>query len=124
MRRLMLCMVLLLVPVLAYGEMPSDANIKVVADAWLAKKPAPTFGAAMTMAEAARVQERYCTLVAADLGEVVGYKAGLTNPALQKRFGYDKPIRGTLYAKMILAAGARVTSVYGARPVYEADMFE
>jgi 2-keto-4-pentenoate hydratase len=52
----------------------------------------------------------------------VGYKAALTNPAVQKRFGYDQPLRGTLYAKMILPAGAKVPAAYGARPVYEADL--
>ncbi len=114
--------VVLLAPLAAQAEMPSEANIKVVADAWLMKKPAPAFGAAMTMAEAATVQVRYSALIAKDLGGVVGYKAGLTNPTVQKRFGYDKPIRGTLYEKMILPNGARVPAAFGARPVYEADM--
>jgi 2-keto-4-pentenoate hydratase len=76
----------------------------------------------MTIAEAAKVQERYTALIAKDLGKVVGYKAGLTNPAVQKRFNYDKPLRGTLYEKMILQGGARVPAAYGARPVLEADM--
>jgi 2-keto-4-pentenoate hydratase len=114
--------VLLLVPLAAQAEMPSEASIKAVADAWLAKKPAPNFGAVMTIAEAAKVQERYTALIAKDLGKVVGYKAGLTNPAVQKRFNYDKPLRGTLYEKMILQGGARVPAAYGARPVLEADM--
>jgi hypothetical protein len=29
-------------------------------------------------------------------GPVVGYKAGLTNPAMQKRFGVDHPVRGVM----------------------------
>jgi 2-keto-4-pentenoate hydratase len=122
MRRLWVCAAVLLVPLAVQAEMPSEANIKAVADAWLVKKPAPGFGATMTMAEAAKVQERYTALIAKDLGSVVGYKAGLTNPAVQKRFNYDKPLRGTLYEKMILQAGARVPAAYGARPVLEADM--
>ncbi len=122
MRWLWVCAIVLLVPLAAQAEMPSEANIKAVADAWLAKKPAPGFGATMTMTEAAKVQERYTALIAKDLGSVVGYKAGLTNPAVQKRFNYDKPLRGTLYEKMILQTGARVPAAYGARPVLEADM--
>lgn len=122
MRRLILFVVLLLAPVLAYAEMPSESNIKAVADAWLAKKLAPSFGVTMTMVEAEKVQERYNALTEKDKGRVVGYKAGLTNPAVQKRFGYDKPIRGTLYETMILSSPARVPAAYGARPVYEADM--
>ncbi|MGE5849620.1 MAG: 2-keto-4-pentenoate hydratase [Candidatus Methylomirabilota bacterium] len=116
------CAAVLFVPLAAQAEMPSEANIKAVANAWLAKKPAPGFGATMTMAEAARVQERYTALIAKDLGSVVGYKAGLTNPAVQKRFNYDRPLRGTLYEKMILQTGARLPAAYGARPVFEADM--
>ena len=94
---LILCLVLVLMPLVSFADMPSDANIRTVAEAWLAKKPVPSFGAAM-------VQGRYHALIAKDLGGVVGYKAGLTNPAVQKRFNYDKPIRGTLYEKMILSA--------------------
>ena len=122
MRHLVLLLVLLLTPVLAYAEMPSEANIRTIANAWLAKKPAPGFGADMTMEEAAKVQEKYTGLIAKDLGRVVGYKAGLTNPAVQRRFNYDRPVRGTLYAKMILPAGAKVPAAYGARAVYEADL--
>jgi 2-keto-4-pentenoate hydratase len=76
----------------------------------------------MSMSEAAVVQTRYTALISKDLGDVVGYKAGLTNPAVQKRFNYDKPIRGTLFAKMILPGPARVPAAFGSRPVYEADM--
>ncbi len=122
MRRLIVGAALVLVPVLAQAGMPSEASIKAVADAYLMKKPAPGFGVTMTMAEAAAVQERYNALLTRKLGAVVGYKAGLTNPAMQKRFNYDKPIRGTLFAKMILSSPARVPAAYGARPVYEADM--
>jgi 2-keto-4-pentenoate hydratase len=122
MRRLTVTLILLLAPVLVHAEMPPEASIKAVAEAWLARKPAPAFGAAMSMAEAAAVQARYTALIAGDLGRVVGYKAGLTNPAVQRRFGSDKPIRGTLYEKMILSSPARVPAAYGARPVYEADM--
>ncbi len=122
MRWLWMCAIVLLVPLAAQAEMPSEANIKAVADAWLAKKPAPSFGTTMTIAEAVKVQERYTAVIAKDLGSVVGYKSALTNPAVQKRFNYDKPLRGTLYEKMILQAGARVPAAYGARPVFEADM--
>lgn len=122
MGKLRMFMVLLLVPLAAQAEMPSDANIKAVAEAWLARKPAPSFGAAMNMTEAAKVQEQFNALIARDLGGIVGYKAGLTNPAVQKRLGYDKPIRGTLYEKMILPGPARVPAAFGTRPVFEGDM--
>jgi len=122
MRRMTLVVVFLLTPVLGFPEMPPEENIKVFADSWLAKKPAKGFGVTMSMSEAAVVQTRYTALISKDLGDVVGYKAGLTNPAVQKRFNYDKPIRGTLFAKMILPGPARVPAAFGSRPVYEADM--
>ena len=122
MRRMSLVVVFLLAPVLSVAEMPSEENIKAVAESWLAKKPAKGFGVTMTMSEAAVVQTRYTALIGKDLGEVVGYKAGLTNPAVQKRFNYDKPVRGTLFAKMILPGPARVPVMSGTRLVYEADM--
>ena len=122
MRRMTLVVVFLLTPVLAFAEMPSEENIKAVAESWLAKKPARGFGETMGMSEAAVVQGRYTALIAKDLGDVVGFKAGLTNPAVQKRFNYDKPIRGTFFAKMILSGPARVPAAFGSRPVYEADM--
>jgi 2-keto-4-pentenoate hydratase len=117
-----LVVVFLLTPVLAFAEMPSEENIKAVAESWLTKKPAQGFGVTMRTSEAAVVQIRYTALIAKDLGDVVGFKAGLTNPAVQKRFNYDKPIRGTLFAKMILSGPARVPTAFGSRPIYEADM--
>lgn len=52
----------------------------------------------------------------------VGYKAGLTNPAVQKRFGANAPVWGELYAPMLLKDGATVDAKFGARPLFEADM--
>jgi 2-keto-4-pentenoate hydratase len=117
-----LVVVFLLTPVLAFAEMPSEENIKAVAESWLTKKPAQGFGVTMRTSEAAVVQILYTALIAKDLGDVVGFKAGLTNPAVQKRFNYDRPIRGMLFAKMILTGPARVPAAFGSRPVYEADM--
>jgi len=54
--------------------------------------------------------------------KVVGYKAGLTNPLVQKRFGADKPVWGRIYDGMLLTSGSTVDAAFGARPVYEADM--
>jgi len=55
-------------------------------------------------------------------GEVVGYKAGLTNPAVQKRFNASAPVYGVLYSPMLLRDGATVDATFGARPLYEADL--
>lgn len=52
----------------------------------------------------------------------VGYKAGLTNPAVQKRFNASAPVWGVLYAPMLLQDGATVEAAFGARPLFEADL--
>jgi 2-keto-4-pentenoate hydratase len=56
------------------------------------------------------------------LGKPVGFKAGLTNPAVQKRFNHNSPVWGKLYAPMLLKNGATVDAAFGARPLFEADM--
>ncbi len=55
-------------------------------------------------------------------GKVIGYKAGLTNPAVQKRFNASAPVWGVLYAPMLLGDGAVLDARFGARPLFEADM--
>lgn len=52
-----------------------------------------------------------------DLGDVVGYKAGLTSKPLQERFGVTGPVRGRLLAGMLLKDGATVPAAFGARPL-------
>ncbi len=54
--------------------------------------------------------------------KVVGYKAGLTNPAVQKRFNASAPVWGVLYAPMLLRDAAVLDARFGARPLFEADM--
>jgi len=69
------------------------------------------------------VRERLVENLRAHVGRVAGYKAALTNPAVQKRFGADAPVRGTLLARMLVMESAFPVSVnYGARPVIEADL--
>lgn len=53
---------------------------------------------------------------------IAGYKAGLTNRALQERLGIASPVRGVLLEKMLLAEGVDVPADFGARPVFEADL--
>ncbi len=55
-------------------------------------------------------------------GPRVGYKAGLTNPAVQQRFNAKAPVWGVLYAPMLLKDGAVVEANFGARALYEADL--
>lgn len=84
----------------------------------------PTSGLSkeMSMAEAARIRDGLVAELAASQGRVVGYKAGLTNPMVQKRFGHNSPVRGVLLEKMLLEDGAEVPAKFGAAPIFEADL--
>jgi 2-keto-4-pentenoate hydratase len=84
----------------------------------------PTSGLAkeMSMEQAARIRAGLVAELAASQGRAVGYKAGLTNPAVQKRFGHNSPVRGVLLEKMLLEDGAEVPAKFGAVPVFEADL--
>ncbi len=84
----------------------------------------PTSGLAkeMSMEEATRIRDGLVAELSASQGRVVGYKAGLTNPAVQKRFGTTSPVRGVLLEKMLLDDGAVVPVKFGAIPFFEADL--
>jgi 2-keto-4-pentenoate hydratase len=74
------------------------------------------------MADALCGREEFTRFLGQTQGKVVGYKAGLTNPAVQKRFNYPDAVRGTLFEKMLLPDGAEVPARFGSRPVFEADI--
>lgn len=99
----------------------ADAATLAQFDQILAKKAIPTpeglddKGAACARARLNDAQQ-------AKYGEPVGYKAGLTNPAVQKRFNATAPVWGALYAPMMLNSGATVDAAFGARPLFEADL--
>lgn len=105
----------------AGAECLTDAQVNDMAEKIAAKAPAANpeglneAGGACTRAKLnALLEKRY--------GKVVGYKAGLTNPAVQKRFNYDQPVWGKLYEGMVLPSGSVVDAAFGARPLFEADM--
>ncbi len=105
----------------ARADCLSDAQVAELASHYLAKTPAPNFPA-LSDADGACSRAKLNAQLAPRLGKVIGYKAGLTNPAVQKRFNTDKPVWGNLYEGMVLASGATVDAAFGARPLYEADM--
>ena len=99
----------------------SDDEIAHLVAAYQALRPAPN-PQGLTAADAQCSRDKFNTALEGILGQPVGYKAGLTSPAVQKRFRYHAPVRGTLYAPMLLASGATVPAAFGARPMFEADL--
>jgi len=80
----------------------------------------------MTLADAACTRDRFVAQLRANKqygGRIVGYKAALTNPDVQKRFGTSAPVRGVLLSRMLtLESGFPVFGGYGVRPVFEARL--
>ncbi len=99
----------------------SDAQAVALVDAILTKTPAVN-PEGLSEADGACSRAKVNALLLLQYRTVIGYKAGLTNPATQKRFGADKPVWGVLFDGMLLDNGAKVEAAFGARPLFEADM--
>lgn len=105
----------------AQAECLTDAQAADLVASYVAKTPAAN-PENLSDADGACTRGKFNQLLAQRLGKVIGYKAGLTNPAVQKRFNTDKPVWGKLYEGMVLPSGATVDAAFGARPLYEADL--
>ncbi len=89
---------------------------------WKAKTPTGAMAAGASLDDAMCAQNLLVERLKPELGEIAGYKAGLTSKALQERFEVSEPVRGQLLAGMLLQDGATVPASFGARPLYEADL--
>ncbi len=108
-------------PVPARAACMTDAEVSALFDAYNRAEPAVN-PENLTAADGECSRAKFNRMLALQLGAPVGYKAGLTNPAVQKRFNADAPVWGTLYAPMLLQSGASVAANFGARALFEADL--
>ena len=99
----------------------SDVDAAALVANYMARKPAAN-PEGLSAADGECTRTKVNRFLEQQLGKPVGYKAGLTNPAVQKRFNHDSPVWGVLYAPMLLKNGASVDAAFGARPLFEADM--
>jgi 2-keto-4-pentenoate hydratase len=101
-----------------------DAQVSAMAAAYAARTPAANpEGLSDADGECSRAKLiKLLDAQTAQMGKAVGYKAGLTNPAVQARFNAKGPVWGVLYERMLLKDGAVVEAAFGARPLYEADL--
>ncbi|HJV82414.1 fumarylacetoacetate hydrolase [Noviherbaspirillum sp.] len=106
---------------IASAACPSDLDAATVVASYMNRQaignPPP-----MSLDDAQCGRDKIVRFLGQQLGPVVGYKAGLTNPAVQKRFNHAQPVRGVLFKDMLLPDGAEVPARFGARPVFEADL--
>lgn len=105
----------------ALADCLSDAEVAALFAAYSARTPAAT-PQGLSPADGECSRAKLQGLLEKQFGKPVGYKAGLTNPAVQKRFNATAPVWGSLYAHMLLKDGAVVEANFGARPLFEADL--
>jgi 2-keto-4-pentenoate hydratase len=105
----------------AFSAPAADDGAKI-AEHFLKKIPLSSCDQTMTLDQAMMIQAQYLESLMPALGEVVGYKAGLTNVNIQKALGITHPLRGTLLKKMLLESGAEIESSYGVLPFSEGDL--
>ncbi len=101
---------------------PADAEVADKVRRFHAREMVPNPPPGLSRDAAACGARKFVAGLQPALGPVVGYKAGLTNPAIQQRFGLTAPLRGTLLQKMLLQDGAELPAAFGARPFLEPDL--
>lgn len=120
-KKILITAVLAAVGLTARAECLSDDQVADMVEKIAAKTPAAT-PEGLTEADGVCSRSKLNALLEKRYGKVIGYKAGLTNPAVQKRFNHDQPVWGKLYQGMVLPSGSEVEAAFGARPLFEADM--
>ncbi|MFG5778708.1 2-keto-4-pentenoate hydratase [Comamonas sp. J-3] len=106
---------------LAQAACLDEAQIAAWTQAYEAKAPAPN-AEEMSDADGQCTRNKLNAAFEAAGKKPIGYKAGLTNAAVQKRFGTDHPVWGRLYEGGLLPNRSTVPAAFGARPLFEADM--
>ena len=101
---------------------PSHERVNTLIRFMLMKEQVRGLRTDLSMQDAECGRRRLVERLEASDNRIVGYKAGLTNRALQERFGVAGPVRGVLLERMLLPDDAEVPFDFGARPVFEADL--
>lgn len=105
----------------AHAACPPDIDTALMAARYANLQPAPNPQSEMTLADATCGRDRFTAFLIQNYGKSIGYKAALTNPALQKLLNYPNPVRGTLFGKM-LQDGAVIPASFASQPRFEADI--
>jgi 2-keto-4-pentenoate hydratase len=79
----LLTCVLTLAPLASQAACMSDAEVSALMEAYTQRKPAPN-PEGLSTADGECSRAKFNRLLQAQMGAPVGYKAGLTNPAVQK----------------------------------------
>jgi 2-keto-4-pentenoate hydratase len=118
-----LCLGLMLAPLPAAAACPSVPEVARFARAFLDRTAPPPAPTDLSMADAVCAQDRLVAVLAQPFGDRVGWKVGLTNPAIQRRFGVSQPVAGAIFHGTIRdRSGAELPARFGILPVVESDL--
>ena len=107
----------------AAAACPDTALVARLAAAILDRQAPPPPPAGLSMEDALCARERLVAVLAQPFGDRVGWKVGLTNPAVQARFGVTQPVAGAIFHGTLRAAsGAEIAAGYARLPVLESDL--
>ncbi len=105
---------------LSFTEIENIA--KKIANAYLTKQSITEFNYNLTSEEAKSIQEKLINILSSYQGEVIGYKAALTNQKAQETFKVNQPLLGILLENMLLPSGIKIPPNFGAKPMMEGDL--
>ena len=106
----------------AHAACPSRERVNTLLRFMEAKEPVRGLRTDLSLRDGECGRQRLVERLESSDNRVIGYKAGLTNRAVQEQFGVASPVRGVLLEKMLLADGADVPADFGSRPVFEPDL--
>ncbi|EAM52653.1 2-keto-4-pentenoate hydratase [Crocosphaera watsonii WH 8501] len=105
---------------LSFREIENIA--KKIADAYLTKQSITEFNHNLTWEDANSIQEKLINILSYSQGELIGYKAALTNKKAQETFKVKEPLLGILLENMLLPSGITIPANFGAKPMIEGDL--
>ncbi|MEA5508613.1 hydratase [Crocosphaera sp. UHCC 0190] len=109
-------------PWLSLSSVDIEKIAQTLANAYQEKKAIINFPYSLTLQQAQEIQEQLIQLLIPYQGDIIGYKAGLTNPKAQEMFKVSEPVLGRLLEQMLLPSGAKVPAKFGAIPMIEGDL--
>lgn len=89
---------------------------------YLNKLPVEDIFTGMSQMRAYAIQDNFATQLQTELGAPIGYKAALTNPIAQQKFGATEPVMGYLLKDMLHKDGVRIDRKFGTRVMAEGDL--
>lgn len=93
-----------------------------IANAYINKQVITEFDYKLTSEEAEIIKEKVINVLSSYQGDLIGYKAALTNQKAQETLKVNQPVLGTILENMLLPSGINMPANFGAKPMVEGDL--